>query len=871
MHSKVALIDFSCLHWLILVVYSTSICCFAVDTIYQNQQIVDGQTIISAGNVFELGFFSPNGSTARYVGILYREYGGRVVWVANRERPLMDTSGFMMIGGDGNLVIIDGNDNSTIWSTRANFTSGDTTVVLNDIGNLVLRENKSDGLQFWQSFDHPSETWLPIMKIGVDQRTGEEINLSSWKSEDNPSQGGFVGSVDPTEPPQFLIWNNNNGSHLKHYRSGLWNGRSFTGLRFMNRDYLNGFTINTDDQLEGKLYFSIASFEESLPRLIYMNPLGALQLLDWDVEKMEWTKFAAILNSPCDYYATCGPYSICNDDDNEWSDVCDCFPGYVPNNIDEWDKGNWKGGCVRKEKFRCERNDTISMDDVEEDGFIEFQRMNLPDLPTLLKNSTDKDLCQAACLRNCSCTAYTYVDTIGCLIWVDDLIDTQSYSTANSGELLYLRLYHSELGGGKRRLKGFAIAIIVASTVLVGSSLFLAYVFCRWRKKNKGRGSSLGDFIKSLICFPRRSAIANKGSAYATGDYHTYDFSRGGNSEVHIFSLKDIQVATEFFALKNKLGEGGFGSVYKGKLPNGEQIAVKRLSRSSGQGIQEFENEVILISKLQHRNLVNLIGFCIQEEEKLLAYEYMPNKSLDKFIFGTSSDDETLLDWPLRYAIIEGIARGVVYLHRDSRLKIIHRDLKTSNILLDEEMNPKISDFGMARIFGFNQNAANTNRVVGTYGYMSPEYAMHGMFSEKSDVFSFGVVLLEIVTGRRNSGYLYPNDSINLPSHAWQLWNEEKTLELLDQRLVESFDHPSQVIKCVHVGLLCVQDNQNDRPTMANTLSMLINDNVILPIPKQPMFNINGRPGKENRSSTSDEGQTLVSGNSMPTTIIEGR
>ncbi|RZC86571.1 hypothetical protein C5167_029922 [Papaver somniferum] len=217
------------------------------------------------------------------------------------------------------------------------------------------------------------------------------------------------------------------------------------------------------------------------------------------------------------------------------------------------------------------------------------------------------------------------------------------------------------------------------------------------------------------------------------------------------FNFSTISAATNTFSEANKLGEGGFGPVYKGTLSNQQHIAVKRLSENSGQGDQEFKNEVTLVAKLQHRNLVKLVGFSLVGEEKLLIYEFMPNASLDKFIFDPIKCAQ--LNWERRYKIIKGVATGLVYLHEESRLKIVHRDLKASNILLDKDMNPKIADFGMARLFLLDQTQASTKRIVGTHGYMAPEYVMHGKFSVKSDVFSFGVLVLEILTGRRNNSF----------------------------------------------------------------------------------------------------------------------
>ncbi|KAG2565575.1 hypothetical protein PVAP13_7NG121700 [Panicum virgatum] len=245
-----------------------------------------------------------------------------------------------------------------------------------------------------------------------------------------------------------------------------------------------------------------------------------------------------------------------------------------------------------------------------------------------------------------------------------------------------------------------------------------------------------------------------------------------------LFDLSQLQRATENFSEGNRLGRGGFGPVYKGQLSDGQEIAVKRLASHSGQGFTEFRNEVELIAKLQHTNLVRLLGCCIEGEEKILVYEYMPNKSLDFFIF--DENQSSSLNWSKRRVIIEGIAQGLLYLHKHSRLRVIHRDLKASNILLDQDMNPKISDFGLARIFGSNDTEGNTKRVVGTYGYMSPEYAYKGIYSVKSDVFSFGVLLLEILSGKRNSSSHQFGDFINLLGYTWHLWEEGRWLELVE-------------------------------------------------------------------------------------------
>ncbi|XP_019441532.1 PREDICTED: putative cysteine-rich receptor-like protein kinase 23 [Lupinus angustifolius] len=303
------------------------------------------------------------------------------------------------------------------------------------------------------------------------------------------------------------------------------------------------------------------------------------------------------------------------------------------------------------------------------------------------------------------------------------------------------------------------------------------------------------------------------------------------------FDFAAIEAATNKFSNDNLIGQGGFGKVYKGTLLDGREVAVKRLSKSSGQGAAEFKNEVLLIAKLQHRNLVALLGFCLQEDEKILVYEFVPNKSLDYFLFNPQK--QRLLSWRERYKIIGGIAQAIQYLHEYSRLKIIHRDIKPSNVLLDDKMIPKISDFGMARMVAIDQEQGRTNRVVGTYGYMSPEYAMLGRFSEKSDIFSFGVMVLEIISGEKHSTSYQPYHVDGLLSHVWKQWRDGAPFEILDPSLHGSCSQ-TEVMKCIQIGLLCVQEIPDDRPLMAEVVSYLSSPSVELPFPCEPAFFIHG-------------------------------
>ncbi|XP_008221435.1 PREDICTED: putative cysteine-rich receptor-like protein kinase 35 [Prunus mume] len=323
--------------------------------------------------------------------------------------------------------------------------------------------------------------------------------------------------------------------------------------------------------------------------------------------------------------------------------------------------------------------------------------------------------------------------------------------------------------------------------------------------------------------------------------------------EQKVFPFETLVAATKNFHSTHELGRGGFGPVYKGKLEDGREIAVKKLSQSSNQGKKEFMNEAKLLARVQHRNVVNLLGYCAHGVEKLLVYEYVAHESLDKLLFKSNRREE--LDWKRRYDIIHGIARGLLYLHEDSHNCIIHRDIKASNILLDDKWVPKIADFGMARLFPEDETHVNT-RVAGTNGYMAPEYVMHGHLSVKADVFSFGVVVLELISGQRNSSFNLNVDAQSLLDWAYKLYKKGRSLEIMDPTLASSVV-TEQVAMCIQMGLLCIQGDPQLRPTMHRVVVILSKKPSNLEEPTRP-----GVPGSRYRRSRRQVGLSSTGGTS---------
>ncbi|XP_044952954.1 G-type lectin S-receptor-like serine/threonine-protein kinase B120 [Hordeum vulgare subsp. vulgare] len=759
-----------------------------------------GSTITSDDGTFSLGFFSLSSSSTKYY------YIG--IWYRNIP------------------------EDNIVWvANRAMPITDPSSATLAFTSGFDLALSDTSGQLLWT-------TNISAARNSSSEATGGEATLDSngnfilrsshgtilWQSFDYPTDTLLPGMnlriTHNTHALQRLIsWTNpqdpspgnfSYGADPDEFRQRItWNGSTLYRRSLVwNNNLVVGKYV---ESIKSTIYYTqqiigdevYASFGLPIPSvsvvLMKIDYSGKMKTQIWNSNNSKWTDLYSGPNQECNKFGYCGPFGYC--DNTQPIVTCKCFDGFEPNNKQDWMARRFSQGCHRMEALRCGQGD----------GFLNMSTMKIPDQFLYVKNRS-LDECVAECTSNCSCTAYAYTtmrtnaideDDTRCLLWIGDLIDTEKF--IGQGENLYIRF--NGLSGKQRNKK-------------------------IWNKLMSGTSSTSIEL-------------------------------HDGNLKYPFINFKEIVLATNNFSNSNMLGHGGFGNVYKATLEDGTELAVKRLSKGSGQGALEFRNEVVLIAKLQHKNLVRLLGFCIHGDEKLLIYEYLPNKSLDAMLFDAIR--KSMLDWPIRFEITKGVARGLLYLHQDSRLKIIHRDLKASNILLDAEMSPKISDFGMARIFGGNQQQENTNRVVGTYGYMPPEYVLKGVFSVKSDVYSFGVLLLEIVSGSKISSVHLKADFPSIIAYAWSLWKDGNTKDFVDSSIVDSCSL-NEIIRCVHIGLLCVQGSPNARPLASSIMSFLENGDISLPSPKEPVYF-----AEDNYGTDGAEENTMSSKNNMSITALEGR
>nr|XP_017255487.1 PREDICTED: G-type lectin S-receptor-like serine/threonine-protein kinase At4g03230 isoform X2 [Daucus carota subsp. sativus] len=665
--------------------------CSGTDSIRAGTWIHDGEEIVAASKIFRLGFFTPNGSSGRYVGIWYSNSPGVIVWVAIRDKPIPTgvNGTFGIDAKRGDLEVSDDSGNYSIYfSTYVGPNSKLWIAKLYDTGNLVLTNDRGETL--WESFENPTDTFLPGMKMDGN------LNLTSWKSKEDPAPGNFSFKLDEET---------GGGGGYKITKSEL-----ITAYWKSGGDSTTSFLPKQMSPSVSTLLTNAVTHRRKaiIPPRLFMQSNGEIEYLSWDFGQKRWLILWSEPKGPCSEFQVCGHSGKCRPEpQNPNTTSCTCFPGFEPINGDDWKAGDFSGGCIKKPS-KCTRrlNDTsyVQLN-------VKMVRSNTPNF----NGEISEDMCNLKCLKECNCQAYSYGSNktndrnSGCWFWFDNLEDIQEGS---DGVPIFFRVdppSDNDLGSNppasavnQPRDNGSSPTnwriIIIPATVIFAVALLCSLTCIFYRRivaKRKARNIKENQALQ----------LSDNEDQFGEDDKKDID--------VPFFELESIVGATDNFSKAYKLGEGGFGPVYKGMFPGGVEIAVKRLSSNSGQGLKEFKNEVVLIAKLQHRNLVRLLGYCIKGKEKILLYEYMPNKSLDALIF--DSNRSMLLNWAARFDIIIGVARGLLYLHQDSRLRIIHRDMKASNILLDDEMNLKISDFGLARIVGRRDTESSTTRVIGTY------------------------------------------------------------------------------------------------------------------------------------------------------------
>ncbi|CAN1231025.1 G-type lectin S-receptor-like serine/threonine-protein kinase At2g19130 [Linum perenne] len=742
--------------------------CHGIDRITANQSLTGDQTLVSPGEVFELGFFKPGKSEKYYIGIWYKQVSPRkVIWVANRFIHVSDRfSAELKISDDGDLVLFVGGSNSTAWSTylRATHNSSSVKAVLLDQGNLVLLPTNGSSLSspftpdpLWQSFDYPGNTWVSGSKIGFNKVTQREVYLTSWKNREDPTPGPFSLRLGPNLSLE-IEWNMDNNffpsgvrrrrvMELNPMNNSVYvdnqNERYITYSQYDSTQLAKIAEEESDQEIQQQLNSMHKSKygNDSLFSQYVMGEGGQVQLMVWLESTKQWISVWKHPGSLCEINGYCGAYGSCTEKSRP---VCHCLMGFVPL---DYNSDAFHGDCNRRSPLQCQKSDWFSPN----------YNVGLPRNPE--------------------------VTSIG---------RHPNWKDIPNGKTIYIKLAASEFSTLDNNRMRIIIGSVVSSGVLL---ILVVFIILRWRKQK----SNPGKLMEGLLV---------------------------------AFTHRDLRIATRNFS--EKLGEGGFGSVYKGTLPDSSVVAVKKLESINfrqAENHKQFLAEVRTLGTIQHVNLVGLRGFSSDNNTMMLVYDYMPNGSIASHLF-KGKDDSNTLDWKTRYSIALGTARGLAYIHEKCRECIVHCDIKPDNVLLDSEFRPKVADFGMAKLFGRDFSKVLTT-LRGTIGYMAPEWISGEAITAKADVYSYGMVLLELVSGMRNSqrhaciGHYFPVWVANVINEGGNV------AELLDPRLQGNADIEELKRVCT-VGVWCIQDDESHRPTMSQVVYILeqVSEVNIPPVPR---------------------------------------
>ncbi|XP_031384647.1 G-type lectin S-receptor-like serine/threonine-protein kinase SD2-5 [Punica granatum] len=715
-----------------------------------------GRFLVSNNSGFALGFDMAEIDPSSSVLIVTHVNSSTKVWTANRGRLISNSAKFVF-NASGDVYLED--NSNMVWCTNTTGKKA-TRMVLQDSGNLVLIGDEEKIL--WQSFSHPTDTLLPgqEFKEGMKLRSFPNINnLSLYleiKSGDLVLYAGF-------QTPQ-TYWSIKNDVRRTNTRA----------TRQVHSVSLVSNSWNFYDQSESLLWqfiFSASSGPGDL-WVAFLDQDGSITFNNLHVNGST-ANSVRIPQHTCEVPEHCNPYSMCY-----FGGRCQCLKTLIS-----------QPACRPPALSSCSQsNDRVDVLSVGE----KLDYFALPYSTPALKSNLN--VCTAACRSNCSCNVLFYERSSGNCFLFDEIGGYRSPIPGSAGFVSYVKIVSGSVskGGSKKRKEAvLTVSITIASIAILE---ILTYIGIR--------------------CHHKRKKLVKSSSQENLEDE---DFFENLSGMLTRFRYVDICQVTKNFS--TKVGQGGFGSVYLGMLPNGIVLAIKKLE-SIGQGKKEFWVEVSTVGSIHHLHLVKLKGFCAEGPHRLLVYEYMPNGSLDRWIFRNGGREGTsVLDWSTRFSIAVGIAKGLAYLHDECEGKIVHCDIKPQNILLDENFVAKVSDFGLAKLMSRQDSLVYTT-LRGTRGYLAPEWITNNPISEKSDVYSYGMVLLEIIGGRKNYDSEECSEKAYFASYAVKMLEQGRANKIVDPDM--EFDgNDKRVITSIRVALWCIQEEMFLRPSMTKVVQML--------------------------------------------------
>ncbi|XP_031388798.1 G-type lectin S-receptor-like serine/threonine-protein kinase SD2-5 [Punica granatum] len=715
-----------------------------------------GRFLVSNNSAFALGFATAQVDASSSVLIVTHVNSSTNAWTANRGRLISNSAKFVF-NASGDVYLED--KSSMVWRTNTKGKKA-TRMMLQDSGNLVLIGDEDKVL--WQSFSHPTDTLLP------GQEFKEGMRLRSFPNSNNLSLYLEIKSGDLVlyagfQTPQ-TYWSIKNDVRRTN--------KNITGQ--VHSVSLLSNSWNFYDQSESLLWQFIFSASSS-PGDFWAAILGQDGSITFNNLHGNGSpaNSVRIPQHTCEVPEYCNPYSMCY-----FGGRCQCLPTLIS-----------QPGCRPPPPSSCSQsNDRVDLLSVGE----KLDYFALPySTPTLKSNL---NACTAACRSNCSCNVLFYERSSGNCFLFDEIGGYRSPIPRSAGFVSYVKIIRGSVSKGgsrKRKLAVLTVSITIASIAILA---ILTYIGIRCNHKRK-------KLVKS----------------YSQENLEDEDFFENLSGLPTRFRYVDLCQVTKNFS--TKVGQGGFGSVYLGMLPNGTVLAIKKLE-AIGQGKKEFWVEVSTIGSIHHVHLVKLKGFCAEGPHRLLVYEYLPNGSLDRWIFRNSGKEGTsVLDWNTRFSIAVGIAKGLAYLHDECEGKIVHCDIKPQNILLDENFVAKVSDFGLAKLMSRKDSLVYTT-LRGTRGYLAPEWITNNPISEKSDVYSYGMVLLEIIGGRKNYDSEECSEKVYFASYAVKMLEQGRANEIVDPDM--EFDgNDKRVITSIGVAIWCIQEEMFLRPSMIKVVQML--------------------------------------------------